>query len=1200
MTTFAGPDFRPHDDDPDDEPSGGHGGERSDERDGAPVDPRRRYRATAGRAQLTGIQALARLPIDQHRRDLAAGRDIATFISGYEGSPLAGYDLELGRLRELLAANDVRHVPGLNEEAAATAVQGSQLVNTLDGATHDGVLGIWYGKAPGLDRATDALRHGNLMGSHPAGGALVLVGDDPAAKSSSVPCSSELALMDLALPFLYPADSQEVIDLGLHAVELSRASGLWTALKIVTAVADGSSLVDLGAERPAPVLPPGSGRHEPTARLLQPTLGPLERDLMTTRLRLAREYGRLNRLNRIDVRGDGDVIGIAAAGRTYRELRAALDRLGLTDARLGEAGVRLLKIAMPYPLDAEAVVEFAAGLDQIIVVEEKRSFVETAVRDILYGRAGAPRVLGKEDERGRELIPPHGELDADTLLRPLARVLADGGVPVEGQRLERIGGRTQLPLVSLPKRAPYFCSGCPHNSSTKVPDDSLVGGGIGCHAMVLLMDEEQVGTVTGLSQMGGEGLQWIGMAPYTRREHYLQNLGDGTFDHSGSLAVRAAVAAGVNITYKLLYNSAVAMTGGQSAVGAMDLRQVVDVLRAEKVARIIVTSDDVRRTRRTRLPHDVPVWDRGRAEEAQRVLAGTPGVTVLIHDQECATEKRRKWKRGKLDKPTTRVFINERVCEGCGDCGQKSNCLSVQPVETEFGRKTQIHQASCNVDYSCLRGDCPAFMTVTGVEPARGVVAGGTATDPRVRGDAPLPDPAPAVPGPDFGVRLTGVGGTGVVTVSQILATAGLLAGWTPRSLDQTGLAQKGGAVVSDIRFHRTGKGRTNKLGAGECDLYLGCDILVAADETNLGVASPDRTVAVLNTARVATGHMVADVRQTFPDPAVLSERLLARVRPGAEVLDARETVLALLGDDQYLNTFLVGIGFQRGALPLPAAAVEEAIRINGVAVEANLQAFRYGRLWVADRRAVAAAAEKHGSRAATPGRGRTDTTGTSADATPLDRLVARSVRELTAYQNTAYAARYAETVDAVRAREREVVPGSEELTTAVAANLFKLMAYKDEYEVARLALDEDVAAELTERFGPGARAQWNLRPPVLGALGMRRKIRVGAWFRPAFTALHGLRRLRGTALDPFGRAHVRKVERALLDDYTGHVAHLLAGLTPAAHATAVEIASLPDMVRGYEEVKLRNVAAYRARLRELTERFDGGADGGGPDGAHE
>ncbi|MEG8279802.1 indolepyruvate ferredoxin oxidoreductase family protein [Streptomyces sp. AHA2] len=1153
--------------------------------DGVPVDPRQRYEATAGCAQLTGVQALARLPIDQHRRDLAAGKDVATFISGYEGSPLAGYDMELGRLRPLLEANDIRHVPGLNEEAAATAVQGSQLVSTLDGATRDGVLGLWYGKAPGLDRATDALRHGNLMGAHPTGGALVLVGDDPAAKSSSVPCASELALMDLAMPFLYPADSQEVLDLGLHGVELSRASGLWVGLKIVTAVADGSSLVDLGIERPAPVLPPGSGRHRPTARLLQPTLGPLERDLVTTRLRLAREYCRLNRLNRIELRGDDDVIGIVAPGRTYRELRAALDRLGLTDTRLTEAGIRLLKVSMPYPLDTETIADFAAGLDRIIVVEEKRPFLETAVREALYGRARAPRVCGKEDEQGEELIPSYGELDADAIIGPLARELRARGVPVEQRHPGRTGGRTMLPLVGLPKRAPYFCSGCPHNSSTKVPDDSLVGGGIGCHAMVLLMDEEQVGTVTGLSQMGGEGLQWIGMAPYTERGHYLQNLGDGTFDHSGSLAIRAAVAAGVNITYKLLYNSAVAMTGGQRTVGAMNLRQIVDVLRAEKVARIIVTSDDVRRTRRMRLPYDVRVWHRGRTEEAQRVLAGVPGVTVLVHDQECATEKRRRWKRGKQDKPTTRVFINERICEGCGDCGRKSNCLSVQPVETEYGRKTRIHQSSCNVDYSCLEGDCPAFMTITGVDSATGP-AGALEHDARVLGDAPLPDPAPSVTGSCFGVRLTGVGGTGVVTLSQVLATAGLLAGWTPRSLDQTGLAQKGGAVVSDIRFHRAGEGHTNKLGSGECDLYIGCDLLVAADETNLTVTSPERTVAVLNTAKVATGHMVADVRQTYPDTTAMTDRLLTRVRSGAAVLDARETVLALLGDDQYLNTLLIGVGFQMGGLPLPAAAVEEAIRISGVAVEANLQAFRYGRLWVTDRNAVTAAVKRSARRVSEPA-----TADSPAEAAPLDRLVANRAAELSAYQDAGYAARYAEIVDTVHERERRVLPGSDELATAVARNLFRLMAYKDEYEVARLALDESVAAEVTELFGPGARAQWNLQPPVLRVLGMRRKIRLGARFRPAFTALRRMRRLRGTALDPFGRAHVRKVERALLEDYTERIIHLSSALTPANHAVAVQIASLPDMVRGFEEVKLRNVAAYRADLRELTERFDLGRD---------
>ena len=792
-----------------------------------------RYTATSGRVQLTGVQALARLPIDQHRRDLAAGLNVGTFISGYEGSPLAGYDQELGRLKQLLDGCDVTFVPGLNEEAAATSVQGSQLACTLPGAARDGVIGIWYGKAPGLDRATDALRHGNLMGSHPRGGALVLVGDDPAAKSSTLPCASDAALADLNIPYLYPADSQDVLDLGRHAIELSRASGLWTGLKIVTAVADGSSTVNLAADWPAPRIPPGAGTHVPTARLLHPTLGQLERDLVTNRLRIAREYARLNGLNRVVGRGPGDVLGVVAAGHTFLDVLAALRRLGIGEDSLAASPVRLLRVGMPWPLEETTVREFADGLKEILVVEEKRSFLEAAIRDVLYGGPVQPAVTGKRDADGSELVPAYGELDADLITGPLRRRMTAVGVAAAAAPAAA-DVRTTLPLVS---RVPYFCSGCPHNSSTKPLPGTLVGGGIGCHALVLLMDSSQAGTVTGLSQMGGEGMQWIGMAPFLDRDHFVQNIGDGTFDHSGSLAIRAAVAARANMTYKLLYNSAVAMTGGQRPASGMTVPQIVGVLLAEGVARVIVTTEDLGRYRRVKLPRGVAVWDRSRIAEAQRVLAATPGVTVLVHDQECATEKRRKRKRGKIAQPQTRVFINERICEGCGDCGRKSNCLSVQPVPTEFGRKTRVHQSSCNVDYSCLDGDCPAFMTVR-ESPGRRQAAGIEAITPEE-----LPVPRPVVDPDSFGIRLTGVGGTGVVTVSQVLATAGLIAGWHTRSLDQTGLAQKGGAVVSDVRFSRSAPPPTNKLGTGECDLYLGCDLLVAADPKNLAVTArgPDR-----------------------------------------------------------------------------------------------------------------------------------------------------------------------------------------------------------------------------------------------------------------------------------------------------------------------------------------------------------------------
>ncbi len=1143
-----------------------------------------RYESTVGRVQLTGVHALARLPIEQHRRDLARGRRVATFISGYEGSPLGGYDLELNRQRQLLEANDVVFTPGLNEESAATAVQGSQLVNTLEGANQDGVLGIWYGKAPGLDRASDALRHGNLMGAHPEGGALVLVGDDPGAKSSTVPCASELALADLAMPFVYPADSQDVLELGLHAVELSRASGLWVGVKVVTSVADGSSTVDLDTQWPEPLLPSGAGRHRPTSRLLQPTLGPLERDQLTTRLRLATEYARLNGLNRVVGEGAHDRVGIVAAGRTYLDVLESLRALGIDDSEIPGSPVRLLRVGMPYPLAGETIREFAAGLDEIVVVEEKRSFMEAAVRDILYGHPNAPRVTGKRDGDGSELLPAYGELDVDVITARLRRRLADNGVPLGAERAaERAGaaGRLMLPLA---QRTPYFCSGCPHNASTKPVPGSLVGGGIGCHAMVLLMDENQVGNVTGLAQMGGEGLQWIGMAPFIDREHYVQNLGDGTFDHSGSLAIRAAVAAGIHITYKLLFNSAVAMTGGQRAVGGMGVAQIVDVLLAEGVSRVIVTTEDLARYRKVRLPKGVAVWDRSRLAEAQHVLAATPGVTVLVHDQECATEKRRRRKRGSTDTSVARIFINERVCEGCGDCGRKSNCLSVQPTATEFGRKTRIHQASCNLDHSCLEGDCPAFMTVTVSE------ASSTAR-PDVLDSSVLPEPSIIVPTDAFGVRLLGVGGTGVVTVSQILATAGLIAGWHARSLDQTGLAQKGGAVVSDVRFSRLGTLGSNKLSAGECDLYLGADLLVAADEKNLAVVAPERTIAVVSTSEVPTGQMVSDPSVGFPDPHEVAESILGRTRrDDALTFNARELSLTLFGDDQFANLLLVGAGYQLGALPLPAHAIEEAIRVNGVAVDVNIQAFRRGRQLVCDpagiERVRAPKASVTPSVASSVARDLTRVVA-SPPGSELERLVAVRSQELVAYQDRAYARRFVDVVEQVRGLEAERVPGSTLLAEAVARHLFKLMAYKDEYEVARLSLGDDLTHALEEQFGAGIRASWKLHPPVLRALGMHRKVTLGPWFRPAFKGLYAARHLRGTRVDPFGRTDVRRTERQLVDEYTSVVAHLARNVQHANLALAAEIANLPDIVRGYEDVKMRNVATYREKLKLLRDRFD-------------
>jgi len=1137
---------------------------------------------------MTGVQALARLAVNVRRADRAAGRDAALFIAGYEGSPLAGYDLELQRHADVLAAHDIVFRPAVNEELAATSVQGTQLAPGTGDARVGGVTGFWYGKSPGLDRACDALRHANLMGTDPRGGAVAFVGDDPAAKSSTVPGASEFLLADLGMPVLYPADPQDVLDLGHHAVAMSRVSGLWVAVKIATNVADGVGTVEVGSDRVQPVLHQVRFEHTVNARMLPPALLEMENTRDGVRLDAARAYARANQLNTVYECGSRPRVGVVAAGKTYLDVAQALGRLGLDERERHARGLRVLRLGMIHPLVPAEVEDFARGLDEVIVIEEKRSFVEAALKDILYGVPGAPRIAGKTEQNGRPLVPSVGELDADLIAAALARRLGElGGFPtVDAWQDSRVANRTVTQLPLLP-RTPYFCSGCPHNTSTKVPAGSMVGAGIGCHALVLMMEPDAVGDVLGLTQMGGEGAQWIGLAPFLKtRRHLLQNIGDGTFHHSGSLAVRAAVAAGVNITFKLLYNSAVAMTGGQQAVGGMPVAALTHSLAAEGVRRIIITTEEVRRYRGADLAPVAQVWSRDRLDEAQRELSAVEGVTVLIHDQECATELRRKRKRGLAADPGRRIMINERVCEGCGDCGRKSNCLSVQPVDTDFGRKTVIDQSSCNKDFSCLAGDCPSFLEIrpaARAKPRRFApsLAAGATSDPVPRLD--VRDHTGAV----HTTRITGVGGTGVVTVSQILTAAARLAGLEVRSLDQTGLAQKGGAVVSDIKISGSAFEAAAKAAAGECDLYLGCDLLVAADAKNLVVANPDRTLACVSTTKVPTGRMVTDPTIGFPDVAVIADQIRAATcGPDAVFLDARWSSVTLFGTDQYANMLLSGAAFQAGALPLPASAIEQAIELNGAAVDRNVQAFRRGRQAVADPPAFAAALDALTVRAPErePGvreREITATVGTPADS-ELARVVLGRVTDLVGYQSATYARQYAEFVAAVAAAEQRTVPGSRALSEAVARNLYKLMAYKDEYEVARLSLDPRVGAAVAAEFGPGARVSYLLHPPVLRALGMRRKITLGPWFRPAFRALRAARRLRGTPFDPFGRARVRRIERELITEYRATVAAMLPHLSPDTLPRCVDIASAPDEVRGYEGIKLANLERYRARLDEL------------------
>ncbi len=1160
-----------------------------------------RFVVDEGMIHLTGVQALVRLPLVQRRLDLANGANTATFISGYPGSPLGGYDLELQRRRRLLAEHHVVHQMGVNEELGATAVMGSQLAQQLPGPRYDGVVGLWYGKANGFDRSMDALRQANLIGTTRTGGAVALVGDDPTAKSSPTPGASEFAMAAVMMPILHPGDVQEVLDLGLHAIALSRACGLWTALKISTTVADGSGSAFVSPDRVHPVMVDMTfdGRpyvHVPNSHMYGQKVLTMERSMLYARVPAALAYAKANDLNRVTVRGERDRLGIIAGGKNYFELRQTLRELGLDDDQLHRLGVRLLQLRMPYPLDGDVIRDFAAGLEEILVLEDKRPFVELFVKDELYGLADRPLVLGKQDEQGHPLVPVHAEIDTSSVAKLVAgRLLRRDDLPdIPGfrERVERVTRPNELASLTM-GRSPYFCSGCPHNTSVAhVPEGTIIGAGTGCHVLAVFMRPQDVGEIVGLTAMGGEGAQWIGASPFCDLDHWIQNIGDGTYAHSGSLAIRAAVAAGVNITYKLLYNDHVAMTGAQPAIGIPSVPDLVTTLLAEGVRQVIVTTEDLSRYAGVSLPAGATVWHRDRFDEATSVLQAVEGVTVLLHDQECATEKRRRRKRGQLEEPKRRVLINEAVCEGCGDCGVQSNCLSVHPVQTDLGRKTQIHQPSCNVDYSCLKGNCPSFVTVIPGEAPR---SHRVSAPELAAGD--LPEPELHVPTAEFGLRITGIGGTGVVTVAQTLATAALLDGRFVRGLDQTGLAQKGGPVVSDLRITDHPLDQANKLTVADCDLYLACDLLVGAQQANLVVADPSRTVAVTSTAQVPTGQMVVDTQLSFPDTALLLSRIDDATRSDLNVaIDSSAVTEALFGTDQVANIFLVGAAYQSGALPLSAEVLESAIELNGIAVQANIQAFRRGRQAVADPAALTAQLDD--MRPVPPVRAMAGGVEASKLAelvqapagSDLAELVALRVPMLTAYQDSAYARRYAARVEHVRAVEAERVPGSTSLAEAVAFSLFKLMAYKDEYEVARLHRDPAFRQELTERYGADATYSFMLHPPLLKALGMESKIAIpGQTGQLMFAALASMKRLRGTKLDVFGRDHVRVVERALITEYEALLDEICERLSAENHAVAVELASLPDLVRGYDDVKLRNVRAYRAQVERLRVRL---ADG--------
>ncbi len=1133
------------------------------------------------RVFLSGAQAVVRMLLMQRERDRMAGLDTAGFVSGYRGSPLGGLDQQLWKARSHLAGSDIVFQPGLNEELAATACWGTQQAELLGEGRHDGVFSVWYGKGPGVDRAGDVFRHANLAGTSRHGGVLALMGDDHMAESSTNAHATEFAFVDAMIPVFNPAGVQELIDYGLHGFALSRFAGTWAAIKCVKDNIESTASVDASPARLDVVLPdfdmpPGGLSIRPEIDMLGQ-----ERRLFEHKRAAAGAFIRANGLNRIVYSGGRKPkLGVVTVGKSYLDVRQALEEIGIDEAAANRIGVRLFKVGCPWPLDLEHVADFARGLDTIVVVEEKRSLIELQLRDCLYGSAARPRIVGKKDERGAALFPASGALDPNDIAIALGeRILATVGHSDE--IAGRVAGLRQVQAMlaeakDVAARRPYFCSGCPHNSSTRVPEGSLAAAGIGCHFMALWMDRSTVG----FTQMGGEGAQWVGQAPFSKRDHIFQNLGDGTYNHSGVLALRFARASGVNITYKILYNDAVAMTGGQPHDGGLAVDAVARQVRAEGVERIAVVTDEPGKyAGRAAFPPGTSVHHREELDRVQRELREVEGVSVLIYDQTCAAEKRRRRKRGALPDPDRRVFINELVCEGCGDCGIASNCVSVQPVETAFGRKRRIDQSSCNKDFSCIDGFCPSFVTVHGAKLRKASGAAGAA-DPLQGVHEPVPF---ALGRQGWAAIVDGVGGTGVVTVGAVIGMAAHLEGKGCGMIDMAGLAQKGGAVFTHVRVApRPEDIHAIRVSAGKADLVLGCDLVVSGAGKVLASVREGRTLFLANTAEVMPGDFTRNADFSLP-----VERLKKAIREAAgddraHFLDATRIASALFGNSLGANMLMLGFACQHGGLPLSAEAIEKAIELNGEAVAMNVAAFRWGRRAAHDPAFVRDQVGKAGGAPAW-----------EPAADTLDGVVARRVGFLTAYRDAAYAARYRDRVAAIRAAEGKAAPGSSVVAEAVARNLFRLMAVKDEYEVARLYTDGSFARALAAEFEGYERLEFHLAPPILGrrdADGRARKARFGPWMMTGLRLLAALKGLRGTVLDPFGHTAERRLERRLLADYEKDLDLIAARLGPDRIEAAAALASVPALVRGYGHVKQASVERAAGERARLLARLDGDA----------
>ncbi len=1192
-----------------------------------------KYTRTDGRIYLSGVQALVRLPLMQQLRDATAGLNTGGFISGYRGSPLGGFDLELWRARRHLEAAKVKFVPGLNEDLGATMVWGTQQTNLFPGATVDGVFGMWYGKGPGVDRCGDVFKHANAAGTSRHGGVLALAADDHACRSSTLPHGSEEEFVSAMMPVLNPAGVQDILDMGLVGWAMSRYTGRWIGFKTIAETVESSASVDVDPFARQIVLPGEAEFEMPAGGLnIRWPDPPLEQEMRLHRyaVKAAQAFARANRIDTVVMDSPRARLGIVTTGKSYLDVLQALEYLGLDERACADIGIRVYKVGMSWPLEPEGIAAFARGLEDIVVVEEKKAFIERQMKEQFYNWPSAwgarPSIVGKYDEAGQWILPSTGELTPATIAgvigRRIQRFFNTESIEQRLRWMDEKEAELALPRAQFP-RVPHYCSGCPHNTSTRVPEGSRALGGIGCHYMVTWMDR----STDTFTHMGGEGVTWAGQAAFTDTEHVFQNLGDGTYFHSGSLAIRQAIAAGVNITYKILYNDAVAMTGGQPVDGTLTVPDIARQMRAEGVRTIVLVSDDIAKwnAQRHLFPEGMEFHDRAELDAVQKQLRTVKGTSILIYEQTCATEKRRRRKRGKLPDPAKRTMINSLVCEGCGDCGQKSFCVSVLPKETEYGRKRGIDQSNCNKDFTCTTGFCPSFVTVHGGQPRKGQRSEAASLldnlpDPQFRSDLSQP----------WNILITGVGGTGVVTIGALLGMAGHLEGKGATVLDQTGLAQKGGAVTTHIRIARQPSDiHAVRIAAGEADLVLGCDMVVVNDYWALSKVRGERSEVVLNTYEAMPGTFTTQPDLQFPAADIIAG--VRKALGGREplLLDATQLATALLGDAIASNLFILGYAWQQGLVPISFEALMRAIELNGAAVAMNQQAFAWGRLAAIDPLAVQQAAglvrnlptdaertpgplrnlppgqwEGHewGANAAPREtgderelRGLPDAGTQDAEAfapledgslsRSLDELIVRRAAFLVDYQDKAYAERYTKLVARVRQAEQQHAPGCTALAEAVARYYFKLLAYKDEYEVARLYTSGEFQRRLQQQFEGDYQVRFHLAPPLFAKRddnGQLVKKEYGPWMFKAFGLLAKLKFLRGGPLDIFGRTDERRGERQLIADYEATIELLLKDLSAERVALAVEIASIPEHIRGFGHVKERHLHAAKAREAAL------------------